>query len=232
MSADATASESLTTAIGDLPLHEYRYRSGGREWSLLHAAGVVNLEDEMNYLQEIRDQLPYGVALWPSAVALANEVVTRADQIRGTQLLELGAGTGLPGIVAASLGARVVQSDGDEAVLSLCRRNGEGNGAAGVEYLAESWDGWRDRRRYDWIVGSDILYVEAMHPHLRRIFEQNLAPGGRIMLADPFREASFRFFMELESDGWLVVETVRHVGDGGRERPVGIFDLSPPGGAG
>ena len=42
------------------------------------------------------------MVLWPAAIALAHEVAERADTLRGARVLELGAGTGLPGIVAAT----------------------------------------------------------------------------------------------------------------------------------
>ena len=43
-----------------------------------------------------------------------------------------------------------------------------------------------------------------MHGHLTRIFESNLAPGGRVLLADLFRKASLAFLESLEGQGWTV----------------------------
>ena len=105
-------------------------------------------------------------------------------------MLELGAGTGFPSIVAASLGARVVQTDRQQAALYVCRLNGERNGVTSVEHRLADWAAWNDDTRYDWIIGSDILYAATTHSHLRHIFESNLAPGGRVMLSDPFCRAS------------------------------------------
>src|SRR4051794_577041 len=105
---------SLNTPGGVLPLQEYHLRLAGREWTILHTGALLSLADESRFLGQQKDRVPYGVALWPSAIALAHDVISRAEQFRGTRVLELGAGTGLPGIVAASLGARVVQSDRQE----------------------------------------------------------------------------------------------------------------------
>src|SRR5436305_1309421 len=99
----------LRTSTGEFPLQECRLQVGGREWSLLHTGAVLTQADEAHFLTELRDRLPYGVALWPSAIALAHEIAVRAGDFLGRTVLELGAGTGLPGIVAATLGARVVQ---------------------------------------------------------------------------------------------------------------------------
>jgi len=146
-------------------------------------------------------------------------------------VLELGAGTGLPGVVAASLGARVVQTDRSELVLAVARRTAERNAVTGIEHRLADWAAWGDSARYDWVIGSDVTYADSMHPHLRHILWQNLAPGGRVLLADPLRADSLAFLDGLEADGWRVVFHRWSIGEGDDARPVGVFELSPPRGA-
>lgn len=228
MSATTTQPEVLRTTAGDFPLHEYRLGLAGREWTVLHTGAVLSHADEQHFLREMREHLPYGVALWPAAIALAHDVAARPEAFGGKRVLELGAGTGLPGIVAASLGGRVVQTDRHDVPMSVCRRNGERNGAEGIEYRLADWTAWDDAGRYDWILGSDVLYGEAAHPHLRAIFERNLAPGGRVLLSDPFRGTSFRLLEALEGDGWTVALAKWKVGEEETPRPIGVFELAPP----
>jgi methyltransferase-like protein 23 len=218
----------LHTAAKDFPLHEYRLRLAGSLWTILHTGAMLTPADETHFFHELMHLLPYGVALWPAAIALAHDVASRAEAFRDRHVLELGAGTGLPGIVAASLGGRVVQTDRHELALSVCKRNGARNAVQTIEYRLADWTNWHDAERYDWILGSDILYGEALHPHLRRIFETNLAWGGRILLADPFRSQSLGLLEALERDGWTISLSKWSVGEEEALRPIGLFELISP----
>ena len=224
----ASPSRMLHTTAGDFPLLECRLQVGGREWSVRYTAAVLTRADEDHYLTDLVGRMPYGVVLWPAAIALAHEVATRPAEFTGRPVLELGAGTGLPGIVAASLGARVVQTDRQELAMAVCRQNGERNGVGGIEYRLVDWAEWDDPVRYDWIIGSDILYADSLHAPLRRIFESSLAPGGRVLLADPFRADSFHLLDALEAAGWSVRLTRWTIGEGDSARKIGVYELAPP----
>jgi predicted nicotinamide N-methyase len=224
------AVQILSTTAGDFPLSECRLSVGEREWSVLHAAALVSRGDENHFLEDENRALPYGAALWSAAITLAHEVATRPAEFRGCTVLELGAGTGLPGVVAASLGASVVQTDRHELAVHLCRLNAERNGAAVAECRLVDWADWDDDRKYDWVIGADVVYSHTEHEYLRRIFEGNLAPGGRVLLADPYRGVSLLLLEELEASGWKVTHSRWAIGSGDDARPVAVYELSPPGG--
>ena len=196
----------LSTTAGELPLEEYRLSLAGQAWTILHTGAILSHDDEDRFLRGDQPRLPYGLALWPAAI-------------------ELGAGTGLPGIVAATLGARVLQTDRNAAALVVCRRNAERNGVV-LEQRAADWTAWQETSAHDLIIGADILYADSLHASLRHIFETNLAPGGRVLIADPFRPASFELLEAMAADGWNVAVNKWTVGVVPPARPVGVFELA------
>jgi predicted nicotinamide N-methyase len=215
----------LHTTAGDFALEEVELAVHGRTWNILHTGAVLSREEEQAFLHaEQATARPYGLVVWPSAIALAHEVAAR--DLAGKRVLELGAGTGLPGIVAASLGARVVQTDRQRLVLHVCRQNAERNRVTGIEHRLADWTAWDDRERYDLILGSDVLYAQGLHAPLRAIFAGNLADGGTVLLADPFRAASLELLERMEAEGWRVAMDKWTVGVRPPPRPVGVFALT------
>lgn len=217
----------LQTSAGDFPLEECRLRLPDRELSIQHVAAMVSHSDESRFLLESTNPLPYGIALWSSTIALAQDVIARADDIKGKRVLELGAGTGLPGIVAACLLAeKVVQTDKNKLAMSLCKRNCELNGIKNIEHRLADWTDWNDTNQYDWILGSDIFYGIDMHSHLIKIFDFNLAPGGRVLISDPFRGGSLPLLESMEENGWSVSISKWSINDEEITRFIGVFELS------
>jgi predicted nicotinamide N-methyase len=220
---DVIARDAVTLAH-DRPLHEYHLRLDGHAWAIAHSGAILSEEDEQRYLGEDRSRSPYGLALWPASIALAHELVSRASGLPGQRILELGAGTGLPGIVAATYGARVVQTDRLEEALTVGRLNAERNGVRSIEHRLADWTEWTDTERYDLILGADVIYAPRLQPFLRTIFDTNLAPGGRLLLGDPFRSASIRMLEAMEQEGWTVQMTKWRLGGEWGERLIGGFD--------
>ena len=194
----------LETSIGDFALHDYRLSVGAQSWSILHTGAIITAEQEERYLACERDRLPYGVMLWPSSIALAHAVVARSNQMAGARVLELGAGTGMPGIVAASLGARVLQIDRNEVALHVCAMNKDRNRVMTVEVRGADWETFHHDDKFDLIIGSDVLYVTTMHDRLRAICDEYLAPEGLVMFSDPFRAQSLPMLEAMDASDWRV----------------------------
>lgn len=197
-----------TGALERLALETSIFTIGGRDWSIRSARDHAALLDVADGLVEF----PFGLLLWESAPVLAEALVERAGDIVGRRVLELGAGAGLGGIVARALGAAaVVQTDHIAEALVLCRWNAAANGVSGIELRRADWSAWTDDGLYDVVIGSDVLYDRAAHEPFAAILERNLAPGGRVLLADPGRQDTPLFLDRMRAAGWRIARTSRTV---------------------
>ena len=73
---------------------------------------------------------PSGVVLWPASQVLASRIAADPLTFRGSSVMELGAGTGLCSIVAASAGASVLATDTNPITLQLLQVAAERQGLA------------------------------------------------------------------------------------------------------
>jgi predicted nicotinamide N-methyase len=167
-----------------------------------------------------RDLCPYFGVLWPAARALGGELARRGTELAGKSVLELGCGLALPALVAAKCGARVTAADLHPDVPAFLARNLELNGLApdALEYREHDWRAAALERRFDLVVGSDILY-EAGHPApVARALAAHVAPGGSILLADPARAYLQACLDELARLGFRARDEVVSVTDPSLDR--------------
>jgi len=176
-------------------------RVGARDW-LLEA-----VRDQDALLAEVDDDaglaaFPYGLLLWPAAFALAEWIERKSTAMAGKRVLELGCGIGLAGLVAASHGADVVQTDWQPAVLDLAGRAARRNGIGAITRRVGDWRAWPDDLTgFDVVVGSDILYERTVHDALTELLPRLVLPEGEIWITDPQRPQAFELLERWERSG-------------------------------
>ena len=83
-----------------------------------HAITLVQVDDDDWW--EHRDNInPHGAKPWPAALHIANVLLQHSCRVNHKTIVELGCGTGLVSLVAATLGARVIATDISPMALSL-----------------------------------------------------------------------------------------------------------------
>ncbi len=155
--------------------------------------------------------LPYWAELWPSALALARAVSARA--LHGARVVELGCGLGLPAIVAARAGGRVLATDWAPDAIAFARRNAEHNGVR----LDTAVESWTEPRRltaqapWDLVIGSDLLYERRNVEPLLTLLPQLVGERGEAWIADPGR-APAETFLERAAERFLITSTADRAG--------------------
>jgi predicted nicotinamide N-methyase len=174
----------------------------GVELSLLRPPSADALIDEDAFDEE--EFLPYWAELWPAGLALAAAL---PQALRDLRVVELGCGLGIPSLVAAARGARVLATDWSGDALALLETNAARNGLE-VETARVRWDeperfggGW------DLVLAADVLYE---HRNVAQLLALLPRLGREILLAEPGRPPSQAFFREAEGS-WEIDEPASRV---------------------
>lgn len=151
------------------------------------------------------DYMPYWATIWPASYRLASALFA-ADWPSGSEVWELGSGTGIVGLVACLRGWNGTFTDYDPQALELCLRNASDNGFTSAQ--ARLLD-WRHPApcRVPFVIGCEVTYDAASHPVLLRLLSELLTEDGVCWLADPGRTQAKPFYNLARSAGFLV--TVR-----------------------
>lgn len=120
-----------------------------------------------------RAGLATGAAQWPAGVLLCDYLVEQRHLLHGANVVELGCGLGLCGLVAASLASpsgRVVLTDGDADCCARAAANVLSNARADAAPCVVRRLRWGDAahdaalldeagvRSFDLVIGGDVVY--------------------------------------------------------------------------
>jgi predicted nicotinamide N-methyase len=161
---------------------------------------VLQIQDMEAYIEQLAAssgsqeglELPFWAKIWPTSMLLSHILTTWKAQ--DLNVLELGAGIGVCGMVAACMGAQVTLTDCHPDAMLFARINVLKNGLedriqlADVDFTTDCMS-----QRFERIIGSEILYRESTYSPLVQFLNNHLAPEGEILLAKShiFRSQGF-----------------------------------------
>lgn len=187
----------MTEVEGERAQLERRFRTvetrlciADHELTLLHPASAEDLIDEVDFERD--ERLPYWADIWPSARVLAAQIARLPGA--GRRLLELGCGAGLVATMAALTGFDVCASDYYEDALQFTRVNVARHTGEELHTRLVDWHQMpTDLGRFDFVVGSDVLYERAYGKLVARAIDVTLKRHGEAIIADPGRIAAEEF---------------------------------------
>jgi len=197
-SPEASLEELLALARSRFPCDFERLRVGNADLDILQLtdmdAYIESLAEKA--AQNLGIQLPYWARIWPTSILLGY-YLQNAPHPKGTPLLEIGAGVGLCGLIAAQLGFSVTITDYNEDALlfsqiNILKNNLDQKAAVGcVDFTSTSLD-----QRYPLIVGSEVLYHEETYRPLLKFLLKHigLSEDAEVVLAKNYKLKARRFF--------------------------------------
>jgi predicted nicotinamide N-methyase len=194
---------------------------GGTTLELLQIADLEALLDRLIQTAGTGPiELPYWAKIWPASMLLGH-FLAHLDAGDGRTLLELGGGIGICGLFAASRGFRTVITDIHPDALLFSQINILQNGLGDRASVARA-DFTTDRleRRFDVILGSEVLYMEDTYRGLLKFLLAHLSadPAAEVVLAKDYTRKATRFLGMAEKEFHIA------------ERVVGYKETSPENG--
>jgi predicted nicotinamide N-methyase len=180
----------------------------GRFWKLCRPADLESMWEALDEEDlEAEKHLPYWVELWPAGILLARWLQLKAKEIKGKCCLDLGCGLGLSASAAEDCGANVVALDYEYQALLYAKYNSYLNGGAFPNWVQMDWTRPAFKKgSFAYIWGADIFYETRFLGPLVKLFEELLAPGGTIWIADPERSVSRQVWEKIAERGWKVLK--------------------------
>ena len=146
------------------------------------------------------ERMPYWADLWPSAIALSEYITEHSALVKNQDVIELGCGLGLPGMVASNLGGKVLMTDYLEEALSFARLNWEQNLSSVFNSELVDWRKIDDKKKYDIVLASDVAYENRSFQPLLIALKSLVKKNGRILLSEPNRKFSSPFIELLKTE--------------------------------
>lgn len=172
---------------------------------------LLQISDLDRYIEQVVEQseggkieLPFWARIWPTSILLGYYLLKLPPRVESKpKILEIGAGVGLCGLVAAKLGFEVTISDINPQALSFAQINileNELEDLASTRRVDFCKDHLDDK--YDIIIGSEILYFEDSYRPLVKFFKRHLksAPNVQVVLAKGYKLKAKKFFKLAEKE--------------------------------
>ncbi|KAL8163933.1 UNVERIFIED_CONTAM: EEF1A lysine methyltransferase 3 [Gekko kuhli] len=148
---------------------------------------------ELSIVQHHGSRLGVAAPVWEAALALCDYFEEHKLNFWGKKVLELGAGTGIVGILVALLGGDVTITDLPVALKQIeenVHRNLPAECLARTKVCPLSWglDHLEFPSDYDFILGADIVYLKDTYPALIRTLQHLCGPQSTIYLSSKMRQ--------------------------------------------
>ena len=207
--------------IRNIPLAKEPLRVRDKELVIFRPADLGSfLEKETLKISEF----PFWARIWEAAIVLADFVATLIPPKR---ILEIGAGLGVPGLVAAAFGHEVTLTDHEEEPLEIIRRSAQANRLS-VTVAKLDWFKPEDFGEFEVIIGAEVVYAGRFFQPLFDLFRHYLLPGGEIYLAhDRERLRVLAPFLKMAENQFEVATSVRRLRSGEDQYEIVLNRLRP-----
>ena len=199
-------------------------RVGDREMELAQLADMPAYLDKM--VEKARGgkkiELPLWAKIWPSCLVLGFYILKCKD-VPGAKLLDIGAGGGLCGILAAGRGFDVVLADVDDDALLFTRLNVlRNNFSDKIKVRKVDFSVTDLGEKFNYIAGCEVLQHRSVQKSLQVFFEKHISgdKNSEVLLAMDKKLSNKVFFDDVKDKYHLMKQDVPFSGNTGEGQSV------------
>lgn len=130
---------------------------------------------------------PFWARVWPASLALTAFLESNKQWVTGKNIVEIGAGTGLPSFSFARIAKSVIISDHAAEAVELMEKNISYLGLDNVKAMCLDWNQFPDAVKGDTVLLSDINYAPEQFSPLFLLIQRFLEEGTTVIIATPQR---------------------------------------------
>ncbi len=170
------------------------------------------------------EPFPYWAKLWPSSIALVQYLKANTIWIEHKNVLEIGAGLGLPSFLIAGYANSVQVSDYAPEAVELLEKNIQHLQLNNVQAMELDWNNVPDSINADVVLLSDVNYNPSQFDGLLQLITKLISEGTIVLLSTPQRIMASPFVNAIQQ---LVKQThVELVNENGKSVEISILVLS------
>lgn len=183
-------------------------------------------DHDINIVQDWK-RLGVAAVVWDAAVVMCMYLELGRVELKGKRVIELGAGTGLVGIVAALLGAKVTITDRQPALDSLSTNVKANLPPAILESATISELTWGEHLNrfpiggFNLVLGADIVYLEDTFIPLIETMEHLCSDSTLVLLSCKIRYERDNTFLNMLKQRFQVEKVYYD-----KERDIHVFKAS------
>ncbi|MFZ9660291.1 MAG: hypothetical protein ACO29O_00320 [Chitinophagaceae bacterium] len=135
---------------------------------------------------------PYWSKIWPSALAMSEWIMQQPELIRGLNVMEIGAGIGLPSFVSSKYAKNIIVTDQQQNALDLINININLNHIQNMSSAKTDWQSDQIIPAEIYLL-SDVNYEPGSIGSLQNMIVEIMNAGGKICLSTPQRITAIAF---------------------------------------
>ncbi len=169
---------------------------GGKKLELLSVKRWDAIENNpFSTDEEYIKNFPLWIKVWEASIVLSEHLAT-INIKPNTDILELGAGMGLTGLIFGAMGHNVTITDYNDDALEMLQKNADHNKITNIRVKKLDWFQPELEGMFDIICGSELIYKEDAIDPVINILKRYLKPEGSAYIAHDLKRLSMKMFVQ------------------------------------